>query len=138
MATLIKTILQCSTAELFKYVWSFYNIMHERVKYNLYIWLLTYGSWQQAWILVPDIPVDECTFCITFSFTAESYTETTHPQGCPTVIFRLEQYHKSLYITAKGREATLQIIKNYSFTGHFMRFAVQIIFSYSFFLYYLP
>ena len=27
--------------------------------------------------LLPDIPVDECTFCITLSFTAEGYTEST-------------------------------------------------------------
>ena len=35
--------------------------------------------------------LDECTFCITFSFKAEGYTESTliH-MGCPAVIFRLD------------------------------------------------
>ena len=35
--------------------------------------------------------MDECTFCITFSFTAEGYTESTliH-RGCPAVISRLD------------------------------------------------
>ena len=44
-------------------------------------------------------PVDECTFCITFSFKAEDYTESTliH-RGCLVVIFRFGLLALSLCI----------------------------------------
>ena len=32
---------------------------------------------KETTILLPDIPVDDCTFCLTFSFKAEGYTENT-------------------------------------------------------------
>ena len=56
---------------------------------------------KQAWMLQPDIPVDECTFCITFSFKAEGYTgleSTLNHKGCLVVIFRLG--HVVLFVTS--------------------------------------
>ena len=67
-------------------------------------WESNYGKkiWSeilQAWILLPDIPVDECTFCITFSFKAEGYTESTliH-RGCLATMSRLVLSNSVPYI----------------------------------------
>ena len=72
----------------------------------------------QAWILLSDIPcgwvykpeyycqtspVDKCTFCITFSFKSDGYTESTliH-RGCPAVMFRLGVVSVTFSFKAEG------------------------------------
>ena len=52
--------------------------------------------------------MDECTFCITVSFKAEGYTESTliH-RGCPAVIFRIESSFVYFYrMMTKGKLLT--------------------------------
>ena len=55
-----------------------WHTMHRYAYYYCYFYIKNgYRSVvDKPRILLLDIPVDECTFCITFSFKAEGYTES--------------------------------------------------------------